>query len=239
MAYTLTDISTDRIAVGAPANANTFSFFARFILNADAGGGGANRWLASFNNAAISQWQLALLFPAGTTNQLAFNITKAGGTSVGPAWTTGWTTPSTHTVVCTYNQTTLALYADGDATPKATTAETAAPDQGSQTLTFGAIPTLSDAAPMTLYEAAWWPGTVLTGAQAAQLGSGSAVGLPTPTDYWGFIGNAYDLFGGMHGTVSGATLIAGDGLNVYPLPPVMVFNANSLTIAGVAPRGYL
>jgi hypothetical protein len=216
MAYTFTDLSANRIAVGAPANANTFSFFARFILNADTGGGGANRWLASFNNAAISQWQLALLFPAGTTNQLAFNITKAGGTSVGPAWTTGWSTPSTHSVCCTYDQTQLAIYADGSSTAKATTAETAAPDQGSQTLTFGAIPTLSDAAPMTLYEAAWWAGTALTAAQAGAITAGNPGGIVFPTDYWGLVNNANDLFGSNNGTVTGASLVAHAGSNLYP-----------------------
>ena len=218
MAYTFTDLSTDRITVGAPANANTFSFFARFTLNSDTGATG-NRWVASFNDAAIAQWQLALLFPAGPANVLAFNITKAGGTSVGPAWTTGWSTPSTHSVCCIYDQVNLAIYADGSATAKATTAETAAPDQGSQTLTFGAIPTLSDATPMTLFEAAWWPGTVLSAANAAAITAATpnAAGITRPSNYWGLVADARDYFGANPGTVSGATLVAQTGINLYPV----------------------
>jgi hypothetical protein len=142
------------------------------------------------------------------------------GTGVGPGWTTGWATPSTHSVCCTYDQTQLAIYHAGSSTPVATTAETAAPDQGSQTMTFGAITGLSDSAAMTLYEVGWWGGTALSAAQAGAITTspaGNAGGIVFPTDYWGLVNDPNALFSAHNGTVSGAALAAHDGnANVYP-----------------------
>ena len=165
MAYTFTDISGDRIYPGAVTNAGTFSFFARFNLKSDTGGGGANRWVASINDTTAANYQLVLYFPFGSTNRLQFGFTESGVAKLA-VWDTGWTTPFEAAVVGTYDGSDLNVYSAGSSTPVATLATSATPDQGSQQMGLGCVfidpPPTVFTAPIILYEAGWYPGVVLT-----------------------------------------------------------------------------
>jgi hypothetical protein len=73
----------------------------------------------------------------------------------------------------------------------------------------------------TIYELAYWPMTALTGAEAAALGAGNAAGITLPTDYWQLVDSPNALYGGHHGTVTGATLATHSGNNLYGAGPLV------------------
>ena len=116
----------------------------------------------------------------------------------------------------TYDGSAVRIYADTDSTQKASGVASATSDQQSdQTFCFGNLTTFSNGADCVIYEVGWWPCTVLTGAQAAKLGAANPSGVPTPTNYWPLINSPNPLFGTVTGTVTGATVVAHAGNNVY------------------------
>ena len=226
MAYTFTDISGDRIYPGAVTNAGTFSFFARFNLKSDTGGGGANRWVASINDTTAANYQLVLYFPFGSTNRLQFGFTESGVAKLA-VWDTGWTTPFEAAVVGTYDGSDLNVYSAGSSTPVATLATSATPDQGSQQMGLGCVfidpPPTVFTAPIILYEAGWYPGVVLTAAQSAAATASTqprAIG-PAPAFYWPMLNDARAMMGGTDGVVTGAVLADHTGGNLYTAGPVL------------------
>ena len=233
MAYTFADVSGQRIYCGAVTPASTFSFYVRFLLNQDMGGDGFNRWFMAINTAAADQYQLAVLCRAGTGNRLEFGFTYNGGAgSASTTWDTGWSAPVTAGLVGTYDGAHVLLYSGSGTTPKGDFPTTETPDQGGgQQLGLGCVyldpPPMAFTAPITLYEAAWFPGVVLTPALAEYFCTGPGIpnfqtyadfgGIPLPESAWPLVANANDLRGAHNGTVTGATLVAGDGLNRYPI----------------------
>jgi hypothetical protein len=140
---------------------------------------------------------------------------------VGTTWLSGFGAGETHrlTYAVDPGSTLQDLYADSDSTAKAHVGDAHAADQvANQRFTIGNNQGQTNSFNGTIYEIAWWAGTLLTGGQIAQLASGNLSGIPNPTSYWGFNVDATDLFGGQHGTVTGAVLAAGDGLNLYNNP---------------------
>ena len=214
MAYLFGAANSDRIDCGTSVTtASTFSIFVRFKVTA------ANtvyRALATFANSTTGvEYQMFLAFGAGTTNILTFGFGHGG---IYPAlnWTSGFTAGSTHTLVGTYDGANLKLYADTDATPKATLAETNTPDTTSIRFQIGQDMGYGNdkSADSTIYEVGWWPGTVLTGAQAAAIGAATAPVI-APTNYWPLVSDAVATFGGQNGTVTGASVVAHAGINLY------------------------
>ena len=219
-AYVFGSATSDIVDCGTTVtHASTWSVAARFtITTAD----GTLRRLVMFTQPTGSQTSNALLQFQGGTNVVHAGVSRAGGTFVFADWTTGFTAGSTHTLVatCAGSGGVVSIYADTDATAKAVSASLASnPDQDTdQAFCIGNLSTFSDSAHATIYEVGWWPGTVLTGAQAASLGTGGqmAFGFPQPTNYYSFDGNANDLFGGKHGTVTGATQTADAATSWFP-----------------------
>ncbi len=214
MAYLFGAANTDGIDCGtAVTTGATFSVFVRVKVTA------ANtvyRALATYANSTTGvEYQMFLAFGAGTTNIVTFGF-GAAGTYPAATWTSGFTAGSTHTLVGTYDGANLRIYADTDATAKVTQATTLTPDSTSIRFQIGQDQGFGNnkSADSTLYEVGWWPGTVLTGAQAAGMGAGTAP--PTsPSDYWPLVSDALAFTGGHNGTVTGASVVAHSGTNLY------------------------
>jgi hypothetical protein len=158
------------------------------------------------------------VFKNGVDNQEELSH-SFGGVFEQILWVSGFTAGSTHILVGTFGGTTFSLYADTDATAKATgTVSTPSDTDADQVFCIGNLAGLSHSADATLYEVGWWPGVTLTGAQAAILGGGGpATGVPLPTHYWPLISDAVALYGGVDGTVTGASVVAHAGTNWFPL----------------------
>lgn len=229
MAYLFGSATADIIDCGTPGRANTFTVFSRF---SPAAASTEFRILTAFREST-EVIQMQLLFGGGIgVNQITGTI-DIGGVAKSIFWDSGFGVGVIHTVVFTYDGHFLRLYADTDSTPKAISADlNGNPDQSlSQRFEIGntaAAPTFSFHG--TIYEIGWWPGTVLTGAQAAQLGAGNASGIPLPSNYWGLVSDASDLFGGQNGTVTGATLVPQAGTNLY---------SASVSVGGTGDRYYV
>jgi hypothetical protein len=87
-----------------------------------------------------------------------------------------------------------------------------------------------------MYEMAYWADTALSGAECAQLGGGSAEGIALPTHYWPLISDAVALYGGVNGTMTGATDVAHSGANLYPIATGPRRGSLLLTGVGCRPR---
>jgi hypothetical protein len=213
MAYRFGAGGTDKIRTGTGiVLASTWSISARLTI---AAANATDRVIAAVAPPAGSA-TCQFYFSSSGTNVLRLFMTTGGGTAFPLVdWTSGFTAGSHHVVVGTYDGSNLRLYADVDATAKATQAASGPPDQDAGTfVTLG-----NDSGATTasldgiLYEVGWWPGVVLTGAQSALLGDrgrpyGTEVtGVPTPTEYWGLITDANADIGGHHGTVTGAVRV--------------------------------
>jgi hypothetical protein len=111
----------------------------------------------------------------------------------------------------------LQFYADTDATAKALAAAPLGPLNGAIGGTLGGDGTAASLNGI-LYEVGIWVNVALTGAEAALLGGGgSQVGVITPpAHYWGLVADAFDTYGGAHGTVTGASVVAHTGTNWFP-----------------------
>jgi len=215
VAYSFAAASTDRIECGTDAvpKANTWSIFVRLKVNSS---NTSLRRLCEYGQTSGGfRAQMYSHFNVGT-NVLDVGHSISGG-FIEATWTTGWTAGSTHTYVGVNTGTDLVIYADTDASAKSTASGFGGnSDQDSgQAFTIGNLSGFSDGADGVIYEVGWWAGTVLTGAQAAKLGAGNPSGVPTPTNYWGLINSAKPTFGTVTGTVTGATLVAHAGNNVY------------------------
>jgi hypothetical protein len=187
-------------------HASMFSLAVRFAF-ADSNNT-EGRLLAAYHDGIAAQ-NVNLFTQTGAGNEkIAFLFSTGAGSGFANliAWEPGGLTPeSIHIVVATYDGATMKIYGDTDATPKATRSTTDTPDQGgTQHFTVGNQVGGTASAHAAIYEVGWWAGLALTGGQAATLGARLATGVPVPTHYWGFKGNANDLFGGQHGTVTGA-----------------------------------
>lgn len=209
MAYLFGSGNTDHIDCGTPARASTFTVWARFKL---AAADTASKTVMTFRTATLVQAQV--LFTGGT-NVVNASVTSSG-TPTAATWTSGFTGGSIHTLAMTYDASFIAIFADTDATAKATQAQGNPVDQDASMLfqigNVAAAPTLSLAG--TMYELGWWAGTVLTGAQLAAMGSGTPPATD-PSNYWPLVSDAVALFGGINGTVTGASVVAHSGTNLY------------------------
>jgi hypothetical protein len=226
MAYHFGSAVTDNIDMGTAVAKHTtaFSVYARFAL---AQVNGNNRMIACYHDG-VSQ-AIFYLFATNSlgNNSVAFGISTGGGTTFpGAHWLSGFGVGEIHTCVGTYDGANIKLYADTDATAKVIQPETGTADSvAGQHFMIGNQPSASISADGNIYEIGWWPGTVLTGAQAAQLGAGSAAGIPLPTEYWPLIDSPNALYGGHNGTVTGAFVVTHVGKNLYP-------RSGSLTLLG-------
>jgi hypothetical protein len=215
MGYLFGSGNTDTIVCGKPTqNGGAYSAAARFSL---ASADPASKTLLAFRTAGTNIL-MQCLFGDGNAvinNQMVWAVT-VGGAVTSCVWTTGFLANEIHTLVFTFDGTTMRLYADTDSTNKASQAvggplDTDAAQQFEIGNTF-ASPTVSFHG--TIYEVGLWPGTVLTGAEAAAIGSGTPPATG-PTDYWPLVNDAVALFGGHDGTVTGATVVAHSGANLY------------------------
>ena len=216
MAYLFGAANSDRInASGLPAWSTKFSMFIRLKMTA-----------SSTVQRELFDPQSANTFldfsGGGATDTLRIGYQDSASAFQLITWLTGWSAGAIHTAVATMDTTlgtnNLKLYADVDATPKAQLTTTLGPLSAGGNATIGGDATTLSA-DCTIYEVAWWASLALTGAQSAQLGGGTATGIPNPDDYWGFNLDTVDLFGGNNGTVTGATLVAHSGSNLWV--PVM------------------
>jgi hypothetical protein len=214
MAYFFGAGNNDVINMAGIGSAPTFSVFARFALTQAVA---ASRCFAMIED--LSVYGLLFKTAASGSQRMAMAFTFSGGLSNVVRWDSGFTAGTIHTLAGTYDGATLSLYADVDATAKATVAETHTPIlNGSQAFLIGNdLLSPGDSADATIYEIAWWPSTVLTGAQCAQLGGGDATGIPLPGNYWDLIADPGDLFGGHNGVVTGAIVAPHSGKNLWPL----------------------
>jgi hypothetical protein len=237
MAYSFGSVASDIIDMGTSVtHAPTFTLAVRFALTTSNNTEG--RVLACYHDGTAPQNVNLFTQTAGGNEKLALLFSAAAGTDFSnlAAWESGGLTPgSIHTVMGVYDGALMSLFFDTDATAKATHVTSATPDQSTQHFTVGNQFSGTNSAHGTIYEAAWWPGVVLTGALCAQLGGGDASNLPRPTNYWGLLGDATDTFGGKTGTVTGATSAAGSGVNWFPYR--MPFNAGTGRMVPAAP-GY-
>lgn len=211
-AYVFGTANTDKITATV-TGATTWTLAARFALAAS---DASTRVVAAVTDVTTTNTAL-ILFQTSTQHvKLRFDY-NSGANSRVVEWDTGFAATDIHTLVGTYNGSTLALYADTDATPKASNPYSDTPDV-TTTLAMGNAGAGSLSLAGTLYEVGWWEGTALSAAQAAALGAGGqmAYGFPAPTHYYPFDGNADDLVGGANGTVTGATLGADGATNWFP-----------------------
>jgi hypothetical protein len=188
------------------------SWAARFKINA------ANttfRALTRFVDSGETNLNFGMRFNNSATNQISFQFLRDGGGTAAATWTTGFGAGSTHTLVATYDGANMRIYADTDSAAKATVAETGTPlTTGTLSFMLGNGHTSSTSLDGTLYEIAWWPTTVLTGAQAAQFGAGFTADMlrPLPSNHWMLMdnisGTTIDHIGNVVGTVTGASLVA-------------------------------
>jgi hypothetical protein len=183
------------------------------------------RTLVRYIDSGEAQLNFGIRFNTSGTNNVAVQFT---GNTAGLSWTTGFGAGSTHTLVATYDAANLRLYADTDATAKVTQAETGTPStSGTQHFCMGNGHTSSASLAGTLYEVAWWIGTVLTGTQAAQFGAGFTADTlrPLPNNHWMLLdnvsGTTIDRIGGVAGTVNSASLVA--HTPIYPPTGPMPF----------------
>lgn len=213
MGYLFGATVTDNIACGTTVSRATTASSAAVRFKVTSANTSIRR-LIRFVDAGNTSINYNLGFSSGATNQANFAFVRDAGGTASLSWTSGFTAGTIHTLVTTYDGATMSLYADTDASAKATVAETGVPFS-TGTLSFGignapgAISNTS--ADSTIYEVAWWPTTLLTGAQAAAFGAGfdaTMLGATWPTNHWRLIGNPNDHIGLKHGTVTGATLAA-------------------------------
>ena len=218
MGYTFGAGTSNKIVCGTDVvtKASTWSLFVRLkVLSANT----TTRRICEYGQTSGGfRAQFYSHFLVGTNDLRVGHSIGGGFNEVG--WVTGWSAGSIHSFVGVNNGTGIIIYADTDSTAKATNALAGGnSDQDSgQVFTIGNLDTFSDGADCDIYEVAWFPSTVLTGAQAAQLGAGSPVGVPLPRHSWGLINNPKAEFGGVHGTVTGASVVAHGVTNVYPVP---------------------
>jgi len=213
MAYLFGSANTDCIDCGtAVTTAATFSAFIRFkVATADS----TLRLPFGLRNAGGTRINLQIYFNSGT-NVLNGAVTVGAGTADGTApWTSGFTAGTIHTVVVTVSGTAMALYADTDATPKVSaTLVNVVDTDGTQDFSIGNLPGQTFSLNGTMYEVGWWAGTAVSAAEAAAMGSGTPPATQA-THYWPLVSDANALFGGHNGTVTGATVVAHSGANLY------------------------
>lgn len=213
MAYLFGAANTDCIDCGTGVTtAGNFTAFMRFKL---ATADGSLRLPFGLRNAGGTRINLQVYFNSGT-NVLNGAVTVGGGTADGTApWTSGFTVGTIHTVVVTVSGSAMALYADTDATPKvSSTLGNLVDTDGTQDFAIGNVPGNTFSLNGTMYEIGWWAGTAVSAAEAAAMGSGTPPGTQA-THYWPLVSDAVALFGSQNGTVTGASVVAHSGSNLY------------------------
>lgn len=204
MAYLFGGSATDIIASGATiARGATFSLFVRVKPTNNSS---ATRVLVRVGEGSNINAQI-FMDASNNLNANFFGISVA-------TWAGPLSAGTRYSIVYTYDGGTANLYVDTDATPKATVVQVVSPPTPSQCYIGNAEPSNVLSADARIYECGWWPGTVLTGAQAAKIGAANSVGLPLPTNYWGLVTDAKALFGTLNGTAT-AGLVAHEGVNLY------------------------
>jgi hypothetical protein len=231
MAFSFGAANTDNIDAGTAItrDASKFSLFARFKL---AVGGSGARVIAGYRDAAGTNINVQL-YANGTALQAALS---QGGTATFVSWNAGIAENVEYRVALTWDVAvpTFRIYADGDTTAKAiaTPSQIGADVGGTQSFYLGNLVGSSVSLHGTLYEVGWWAGTALDATQCGAITSGSVSGVPDPTDYWPLVSDANALFGGHNGTVTGASVVAHSGSNLYGSPPSPI--RRSLSLLGVS-----
>lgn len=237
MAYSFGAANTDKIVAGTGLTlwTNHCSVFVRFTINA---ANATKRELLNYvTPGGAFDWQLFFDFGTGATNQVTFGYRDTTPAYHIATWTSGFTAGSTHTLVGTIDTTlgsaNVKIYADTDATAKATQTGTVAPIAASapQWWMGNHQDDTTDSLDGILYEVAYWPTTTLTGANAAALGAANAAGITLPAYYWGFGSDAGDMFGSKPGTVTGAALTSHSGTNLYGIGAPFAMRRNYLVSA--------
>ena len=147
---------------------------------------------------------------SGNNNQITASFSKNGFTAFPFArYTTGISAATVHSLVATYDGANIQIYLDTNASAVATQAETGTPDQDAgQHFYIGNRELLDQAAEGNAYAVGYWPGVVLTGAQAAFLGAGYDAAYLFAPYHWRLGTNANARRGGAHGTVTGAFVVS-------------------------------
>ena len=226
MAYLFGAGAADKIAVGTNVTLWTtkVSVYARGTLTSS---DTSAREILTWVTAGVFDWQLFLEYGTGGTNQVQFGYRSTTPSYHIATWTSGFTAGSLHTLVgvidLTLGSANVALYADTDATAKATANSTVAPYAATTpAVILGNHPDVTtQSLDGRLYEVGLWIQTALTGAQAAALGAGRAESVPPPTYYWPLLTDARAMMGGLDGVVSSATVVDHSGGNLYTAGPVL------------------
>lgn len=167
-----------------------FSVAARFLITS---ANATARYVANFNGN-LQNWTLN--FDTGGTNRVSFGFDVSVGTAPRVTWTSGFAAGEIHTLVGTYDFTALKVYADADATPKATAAETRVPGSDTGNIDFmigNFFEGASNSFDGVIYQLAYWPDAVLSGQDAARFGLGYAPDMLSrrPWLYYDFKVNAW------------------------------------------------
>lgn len=176
----------------------------------------ANRAILEFSDASAAAEHAYLSFGSGGTNFVQWGFQSTLNNYLTATWTSGFTAGTWHLLVCTYDGATLKIYADSDATPKATLSTSEIPTTtAGEIFMIGNVPFSSNNRPADciIGECAWFT-SVLGSTDIASLASGvSPQNLTvTPAAYWRMKGANYasnvigNLSTGNTGTITGASV---------------------------------
>lgn len=242
MAYSFGVGTTDKVEInsGLSVSSRDRTMYARVKLNSV---NTSQREIAAAYNSSTGATYAFFFdtFSGVVNNNIRFGFSTGGGVSFPVLnWTSGFSAGSEHILIATYDGAQLALYADADATAKATTAETGTPDVPTslQMRIGNALSPNTASWDGIIYEVAYWDGTALDSSDRAVL-QGGGTPLETavvPTHFWSFDVDASDDVGAADGTVTGATFVSegGGGTTTETLAPDAVLASSNLTGATLA-----
>lgn len=121
--------TTDNININQPllnllTSGKPFTMMSLFKINA--ANSNTRNFIELFGNGA-SRSDIWFQFSNGATNQLAFGFTPDGSSFPQVTWTSGWTASSTHLAFGIWDGATQRLYADADASFKASNNQSTGP----------------------------------------------------------------------------------------------------------------
>ena len=219
MAYTFQN-STDKIALGAGITVSTAFTYACWI-SPDAANTAARQILTNKAGSGAGERDQWLEFNTSGTNVLAFGFRTSGGFPQAQ-WTSGFLAASLHFIAATYDGTNQRIYADTDATAKATNASGGNPFTGG-TPNFRIGNDIVDGRVVDgeIWEVAIW-NRALSGAECVILGTGySPLFIPNGLIvYLPLVRHTNDIIGKNNGTVTGADLFSHPRI-IYPSSPQM------------------
>jgi hypothetical protein len=207
MGYSFSYISSDRVvAATAMPQATNRTVYARFLWG---GGGGAFSSVLTQQGTTGGSPSYEMYLQMENTDNAAFGFARSGGGLAQVTWTSGWTSGVEHALIGTYDGSNLRIYADTDATAKATQAETDTAVSTDAHVIIGndlVLGNFSFGDP--IYEVARF-NEVISQASRLALGAGfSPLCLPEkPVWYFDLIRGAQCRMTGITGTVTGATVV--------------------------------